>query len=168
MHGNGYTRISMGKPVMAPVLVPVLHKSTPACVAEPFLHNGELYRLTCMSFGTPHGVVFVDAVDKVDVEALGLALGTHPRFPEGASIVFAQMLDRKRVKARLWQRGVGEFPFTLEAASAAATVAIMLQKTDNYHADVTMGTQEFQIDWEIGDGSVYLMAPSGLLVAAAG
>ena len=142
--------VSLGKPVTIPVLVPVEHKSTPTCINDPFMVNGECYRVTAMSFGTPHGAVFVDDVDKIDVPTLGFALGTHALFPKGASIVFIQVIDKENLKARLWQRGKGEASFTPEAACVAGTAARMLQKTFKDEIDVSIGRQYIQCDCGMG------------------
>ena len=146
--------ISLGKPVTAPVLVPVLHASTPDCVDEPFMVNGKAYSVTCVSFGAPHGAVFVGDVDSVDVPSLGAALGTHARFPRGASIVFVQALDGETLEARLWQRGESEAASSPEAACVAATAAIMLRKMTRNETDVIMGGDTFRVKWDRGGDTV--------------
>ena len=155
--------ISLGAPITIPVLVPVQHASTPTCINDPFMVNGECYKVTAMSFSTPHGAVFVDDLDSVDVPALGAELGTHVLFPEGASIVFVQVLNKVSLKARLWQRGEGELPFTPEAACVAGTAAMMCQKVLYNTADITMGDNTFRMRWDrFGDG-VTLTGPSNML-----
>lgn len=163
MHTTNIVTIMFGKPITAPVLVPVEHKSTPACINEPFMVNGECLKVTAMSFNTPHGTVLVDDVDRVNVEVLGSALGTHALFPKGASIVFVQVLDKNNIKARLWQRGEGEIIFSLEAACVAVISAMMLQKILTNEADVTMGDHTFHVKWDRGLDNVYLTGASDLL-----
>jgi len=125
--------------------------------------DGKCHRVTAMSFGTPHGAVFVDDVNSVDVPALGSALGTHALFPKGASIVFIQALDQQSVKARLWRRGEGEAAFTPEAACVAGTAAMMCQKVLFNEADVSMGDSLFRVKWDRGGGEVTLTGPADLL-----
>ena len=156
--------ISLGKPVTAPALIPVEHKSTPACINSPFMVDGECCRVTALSFGAPHGVMFVDDVDLVDVVALGSALGTHALFPKGASIVFVQMLDMENLKARLWQRDKGEAAFTPEAACAAGVAAMMCQKILLGKAIVSMRGNSFHVKWD-RCGGVMLTGPADLLQA---
>ncbi len=165
MNTTAEKTISLGKPVTAPCLIPVRHKSTPRCIYSPFMVNGDCYRVTAMSFGSPHGAVLVEDVDAVNVAALGASLGTHRLFPQGASIVFVQMLDGESLKARLWQRGEGETAFTCEAACVAATAAVMLQKTLASKATVLMGGHSFQVEWDRGAGGVRLTGPGHLLEA---
>ncbi len=156
--------VSFSDPILAPVLIPVEHKATPACIDDPFLVNGAAYRVTAMSFGSPHGAVFVDDVDSVDIQTLGSALGNHVLFPEGASIVFIQILDSQTIKARLWQRGAGETPSTPEAACVAGVAAMMLQKTLAREVRLCMGGEAFQVAWGRGRG-VSLTGPAHLLYA---
>ena len=148
--------VSMGKPITAPCLIPVLHSATPNCICEPFMADGAFYKLTALSFGTPHGAVFVDNVDSVDVSSVGSALGGSARFPKGASIVFVQALDGERLRARLWQRDEGEIAYTSEAASVAAVSAMMLQKTHKSEAKVSMGGGVFHVKWDRAAGDVNL------------
>jgi len=155
--------ISLGKPITAPALVPVKHAATPACINHPFQVKGDYCGVTALSFGTPHGAVSVADVDNTDVLDLGLALGTHPLFPKGASIVFFQVLDSENLKARLWQRGKGEVPFTPEAACVAATVAMKLQKTFACKVNVSMGGNVFCVQWDRGVGEVSISGSLSLL-----
>lgn len=141
--------ISLGKPITAPVLVPVEHKSTPSCINDPFMVNGTCYKVTAISFETPHGAVIVDDVDNVDVSSIGSALGTHTLFPKGASIVFIQVIDRESIKARLWQKGIGEIEFSCEGACVAVTVSMMLQKVIKQRANVLMGGNTVQVEWDM-------------------
>ncbi|MCL2033468.1 MAG: hypothetical protein FWG94_01920 [Oscillospiraceae bacterium] len=164
MKTNNNVTVSLGKPITAPVLVPVINEPPPTrCINRPFNVKGEWHKVTAMSFGTPHGAVFVDDVDAVDVPSLGYALGNYVLFPKGASIVFIEVLDKESVKARLWQRGEGEIPFTLEAACVAGTAAMMLQKVLHNETAVHMGGNAFRVNWTRGDGEVSLSGPAGVL-----
>jgi len=153
--------ISLGKPITAPALIPVRHTATPTCINNPFIINGQQYSLTALSFGTPHGAVFVEDVGSTDVSLLGLELGTHPRFPKGASIVFIQVIDSENLKARLWQQGEGERSFTPEAACVAGTAAIMLQKIfSNHIATVSMGGTPYHVQWDRDSENVSISGPA--------
>lgn len=155
--------VSLGKPVMIPYLVPVEHKSTPNCINDPFMINGECYKVTAISFGSPHGVVFVDGIDAIDVRKTGSALGTHRLFPKGASIVFIQQLDKESCKARLWHREKGETGFTAEAVCAAGVTAMRLHKILKDKANVYMADNLFLVEWNRGTNDVYLTGPADLL-----
>ncbi|HOJ80233.1 MAG TPA: hypothetical protein PK767_06340 [Clostridiales bacterium] len=158
--------VSLGKPIMAPCMVPVEHKSTPNCINDPFMVNGECWKVTAMSFGSPHGAVFVDDVDATDVRNIGPALGTHSLFPEGASIVFIQILDRENVKARLWHREKGETDFTAEAACVAGVTAAMLHRIPASEVNIHMGQNIFRVEWNRVTDEVCLTGPADVLGTA--
>ncbi len=145
-------QIFYGKPVTEPCLVPVLHASTPTCINEPFMLNSICHKVTALSFGTPHGAVFIDDIDAVDAAELGEALGTHPLFPKGASIVFAEATDGDLIKARLWQFGEGLKKVTPEAVCVAGVAAMMNQKTLKSAVKVIMGGNSYSVKWDRGKG----------------
>ena len=149
------TTISLGKPIMAPALVPVLHQSTPECIDSPFVINGECYGVTAMSFGAPYGAVVVDDINHASVKAIGHALSTHPLFPEGANIVFIQMLDESNLEACCFEKNTGEAVSSPEAAGVAATTAMILQKTLEHEVNVSIGKKMFQVEWDRCDGEVF-------------
>jgi len=165
MDDNMKITLLMRQPVTSPCLVPVLHSSTPSCINKPFMVDGECFKLTAMSFGTPHGAVFVDDVDEIDVETVGSDLGTHKLFPEGASIVFAQVTDNNSLKVRLWERDIGECDFTAEAVSVAGTAAIMLQKVLGCDINVSMGGEEFNVNWDRFGAGVKVTGSAKMITA---
>ncbi|MCL2201947.1 MAG: hypothetical protein FWB75_08270 [Oscillospiraceae bacterium] len=153
----------MGQPTMTPCLIPVLHSSSPACVNSPFMVDGECYKLTAMSYGTPYGAVFVDDVDKLDVSVIGKALGTHPLFPNKANIVFVESVDGENLKARVWRRNAGEVPYTAESASVAGTAAMMLGKTRGTSVNLSMHGEDFRVEWDRCREGVSTTGPADML-----
>ncbi len=148
-------------PVMEPVLIPVMHSATPLCINDPFMVNGTPYGVTAMRLDAPYGAVVVDDVASVDIERLGPALGNHQLFPEGANIVFIQVLDGQTLTARLWQLGKGE-AILPEAVCVAGIAAMILQKTLRRKVRVFMGGGVSIVDWSLGRG-VSLTSPARLL-----
>ncbi|MCL2019592.1 MAG: hypothetical protein FWG70_07520 [Oscillospiraceae bacterium] len=159
----GNVTISLGKPITAPVLIPVEHKSTPMCINNPFMVSGECYRVTALSFGTPHGAVFVDDIDSIDVKTIGSALEHHVLFPKGASIVFIQVIDRDNIKVRLWQKDEPDTEFTPEAACVAGTAAMMCQKILLNRVNITISGEAFSMNWDRGNSEVTLTGSENLL-----
>ncbi len=148
-------------PILEPVLIPVEHNATPLCINDTFMVDGKPYGVTAMRLDTPHGAVVVNDVEAVDVESLGAALGNHALFPEGASIVFIQVLDRQTLKARLWRLGKGE-AVTPESVCVAGVAAMMLQRTLGHRVRVFMGGGVSVVDWSWGKG-ISLSSPARLL-----
>ncbi len=150
------------EPILEPVLIPVDHNATPLCINDTFMVNGQPYGVTAMRIETPYGAVFTDCVDALDVEGLGFALGNHALFPEGASIVFIQVLDRQTLRARLYLRGEGE-AVTPEAVCVAGVAAMMLQKTMLGKVSVFMGGGVSVVEWSAGGNGVILTSPAGMM-----
>ncbi len=83
---------------------------------ERGLKNG-----VAVSMGNPHAVFFVPSVDAIDLESEGAALEHHPLFPERANISIVEVQDAQTVKARVWERGVGE---TQACGTGACAIAV--------------------------------------------
>jgi diaminopimelate epimerase len=85
---------------------------------------GAEWRYAQISLGNPHIVIFVDDPATIDLAALGGALATHPRFPEGTNVHVGAALDRRTIAVRHFERGVGITKACGTGAVAAAVAAI--------------------------------------------
>ncbi len=123
--------VSMGLPDFAIHRVPMLPVTPEVArageaVDQPYAIGGGTFRITCLSMGNPHCVVFVDDVDGVDVAKYGPILERAPIFPERANISFAQMRGATWYRVRVWERGIGETRSCGTAACAVAAAAVRL------------------------------------------
>lgn len=73
--------------------------------------------------GNPHAVMFVDDVDDVDITGIGPVIENDPLFPNRTNVEFVQVLEGGGIKARIWERGVGETPASGTGATASAYIA---------------------------------------------
>jgi diaminopimelate epimerase len=71
--------------------------------------------------GNPHAVLLVDDVDTAAVDVLGPAIESHARFPERVNAGFMQVLDRHRIRLRVYERGAGE---TLACGTGACAAVV--------------------------------------------
>lgn len=113
-------RVDMGRAEFEPGKIPV---SLPgkSIISREVSIDGMKYRITCVSMGNPHAVVFVDDVEVLDLEKLGPRFERAPIFPERVNTEFAELIDGRTIKMRVWERGSGE---TLACGTGAcATVA---------------------------------------------
>ena len=95
----------MGAPVLSPASIPVNASDN---LRIPVEVDGRTIEITAVSMGNPHGVVFVDNLDTIDIPALGPVLEKHPMWPDRANIEFAQVLSPHEIRMRVWERGSGE------------------------------------------------------------
>ncbi|MGI9642587.1 MAG: diaminopimelate epimerase [Acidimicrobiia bacterium] len=75
------------------------------------------------AIGNPHAIMFVDDVDDADVEGIGKVIERDPLFPNRTNVEFVEVLEEGGIKARIWERGVGETPASGTGATAAAYIA---------------------------------------------
>jgi diaminopimelate epimerase len=118
--------VDMGTPTLDRSNIPMLGRGT--CVNEDLQINGEKYKVTCLSVGNPHCVIFVDALDDFPVERVGPKIENHSLFPKRTNVGFAQVLNRSELKVRVWERGCGETLACGTGACAAVTAGNLLQK----------------------------------------
>ena len=114
--------VDMGKPDFNAEAVPVLRDGQ--VIDQPFSTNGYDFRITCLSMGNPHCVLFVPDVDGVDIQKIGPILENSSIFPERANIAFATIVDPNSLRVRVWARGVGNTVSSDDSACAVVAAAV--------------------------------------------
>ncbi|MEM2081300.1 MAG: diaminopimelate epimerase [Candidatus Bathyarchaeia archaeon] len=117
--------VNMGEPVLERSRIPMLGQGQ--CINEDLQVNGGTYKVTCLSVGNPHCVIFVDNVDAFPVQQIGPKIENHHVFPQRTNVEFAQVLNTSEVKVRVWERGCGE-TFACGTGACATVVAGNLLK----------------------------------------
>ncbi len=82
------------------------------------------WRITCVSMGNPHCVVFTDRVDALDLDVVGPAFENAPLFPERVNAEFVRVVNATTLRMRCFERGSGETMACGTGACAAAAAAI--------------------------------------------
>ncbi len=118
----GTVTVDMGKAVFTPSEIPVnldeesvIGKLTPIAGGE--------HRITCVSMGNPHCVIFGGDPDTLQLEPIGPLFEHDPLFPQGVNTEFVQVIDRHTLKMRVWERGSGETMACGTGTCAAAAAA---------------------------------------------
>lgn len=145
--------VDMGPPIFEPVRIPLAADTQ----QDPYVFevNGQHVELGSVSMGNPHGVLIVDNVDTAPVETLGPALEKHTNFPKRANIGFMQIVDRQRVRLRVFERGAGETQACGTGACAAAVIALRRNLVDS-PVNVQLPGGTLSIQWQ-GEGQPVLM-----------
>ena len=86
-------RVDMGEPILMPAEIPV-EAAGDKVVDEPIEVGGRQWKMTCVSMGNPHAVVFVDDVSNFEIEKYGPEFEQHPRFPKRTNTEFVQIISR--------------------------------------------------------------------------
>ncbi len=151
-------RVDMGEPELSAKNIPVIAQSERA-VDEPITVGGREYRMTCVSMGNPHAVVFVEDVKGLDIEKIGPSFENHVRFPKRVNTEFVQVVADDRVKMRVWERGSGE-TLACGTGCCATAVACVLNGRTGRHVTVEVLGGELVIDWEEESGHIFMTGPA--------
>ncbi len=148
-------RVDMGEPILKPELVPVKGEGD-RLVNEPILVDGQQYRMTCVSMGNPHAVVFLDEdVKDLDIEKIGPKFENHERFPKRTNTEFMNVLDRHTMSMRVWERGSGE-TLACGTGTCASVVAAVLNGFTERDVLVHLLGGDLEIHWDEKDNHVYM------------
>ena len=151
-------RGNMGSPILEPALIPV-EAAGDRVVDEPILVGGREYRMTCVSMGNPHAVVFSEHVVEMALEQIGPLFEGHERFPNRINTEFVEIRDRKNCFMRVWERGTGE-TFACGTGCCAVLVAGVLNGlTDNAITVKLLGGELF-IEWDREENLIYMTGPA--------
>ena len=121
--------VDMGQARFERAAIPVRSRGAEV-VDEPWTLDGERVRVTCVSMGNPHCVVFVRRLRRQDLLRLGPKLERDPRFPERTNVQLARVRTRKRIEVLVWERGAGETLASGTSSCAVAAAALRLDKAD--------------------------------------
>ncbi len=100
-------RVDMGEPVLTPADIPADFPGD-RVVNEPLVVEDKEWRVTCVSMGNTHAVVFVPTLEHFPLEQVGPKFEHHPLFPRRINTEFVEVLGRKELRMRVWERGSGE------------------------------------------------------------
>lgn len=157
LEGVDRVTVNMGAPVFIPEQIPLQAEGRQSLYK--FNVDSDIVELACVSMGNPHGVMQVSNVDTAAVEKLGPKLESHPRFPNKANIGFCEVVDRKNIRLRVFERGVGETQACGTGACAAAVVAIAANLVDN-KVNVSLPGGSLQIEWQGENQPVFMTGPA--------
>ena len=130
------------------------------CIKDfPMEINGRTFRFTFVSMGNPHAVTFIDDTSKLDIAAYGPEAETHEMFPEKANIEFIQIVDRKHVNMRVWERGSGE-TFACGTGACAAVVACVESGLTENEVEVRLLGGVLKIKYDKNSGNVTMTGPA--------
>lgn len=151
-------KVNMGKPELTAKDVPVVsvHEQV---IDEEIIVKEKSYRMTCVSMGNPHAVVFMDDVEHLAIEEIGPYFENHERFPNRTNTEFVQVNDDSHVKMRVWERGTGE-TLACGTGCCATAVACVLNRLTGAHVTVQVLGGEIEIYWDQKENLVYMTGPA--------
>ena len=144
---DGEVSVDMGPPTLEAPLVQQLDV------------GGEALELALVSMGNPHAVQVVADVDAAAVARQGPLIEHHPRFPKRINAGYMQVLDRHRIRLRVWERGAGE-TLACGTGACAAVVSGVLRSLVDSPVEVEARGGTLTVSWAGGDNAVWMKGPA--------
>lgn len=151
--------VDMGEPRLARREIPMLGEpADEPVINEPLDVDGQTVHVTCVSMGNPHCIQFVDSADDAPVLTMGPQIENHPAFPERTNVEFIEVVDRARVRMRVWERGAGETLACGTGASATGVACALNDRTERtIEVELLGGT--LTIEWA-ANNHVFMTGPA--------
>jgi diaminopimelate epimerase len=168
-------RVDMGEPILEAARIPTTLPGNPPVFADlppvaadktqrlPDLGNHPVttqqFKVTCVSVGNPHCVIFVDEITDAHVHLAGPRIETHPAFPRRTNVEFVKVHRPDEMTMRVWERGSGE---TMACGTGASAVCLAGVLTGQSQRKVTIHLRggDLQLHWSETDNHVYMTGPA--------
>ena len=154
-------KVNMGAPILRATEVPVISQNEQV-IDEVIVVEGKEYKITCVSMGNPHAIVFMDNVADLEIEKIGPYFENHERFPNRTNTEFIRIIDEHTVEMRVWERGTGE-TLACGTGACATVVACVLNGLTKEEVTVKLLGGDLQIKWDREENLVYMTGPAEIV-----
>jgi len=154
---DAVVEVDMGEPILDGPRVPVNRKGQ--VINSPLQTKEGTFKISVVSMGNPHTVIFVKNVKMVPLEKFGPAVESHPVFPRKTNVGFAQVITRKKISLRVWERGAGA-TLACGTGACAAVVAGALNKVTERNVTVTLPGGVLKIRWDEKTNRILMTGPA--------
>lgn len=151
-------RVNMGPPRLNRDEIPMSGVTGERVISEPLTVLDRTFLITCASMGNPHCVIFVDNVADFPVSTYGPLIENHELFPNRTNVEFVQIISRKEVRQRTWERGAGETLACGTGSSAVTAACVLNGLTENKILNHLSGG-DLEMEWA-EDGNIYMTGPA--------
>ena len=152
-------RANIGEPRLDTKVIPV-NTELEQFIEQPVEILDKTFKISALSWGNPHVVIFLDDVSTFDVEKYGKAIEYKTDlFPNKTNVTFAQVINRNYIKMREWERGTGE---TIGCGTGCCTAAVFAALTNRCDRKVTVEQigGNLEVDWDEKTNNVFMQGPS--------
>ena len=151
-------RVDMGEPIFEPEKIPVVAEKNPVLM-EPIVVGDKEWKMTCVSMGNPHAVVFVDDVKNFPLETYGPLFENHERFPKRTNTEFVKVVSPTEAYMRVWERGSAE-TWACGTGTCATVVACILNGFTERKVLVHLLGGDLVIEWDEETNHVFMTGPA--------
>jgi diaminopimelate epimerase len=157
---DGQVTVDMGVPEFSPARIPFA--ADERALTYELEVGGRRAQISALSIGNPHAVQVVPDVDRAPVATEGPLIEHHPRFPQGVNAGYLQVLNRRHIRLRVYERGAGE-TLACGTGACAAVVAGIARGLLEQNVTVTTRGGDLGISWA-GEGAAVTMTGPAVTV----
>lgn len=151
-------RVDMGIPDFVPEHIPA-HFDKEIILQEDIAAGEDRFRVTCLSVGNPHCVIFQKNVDDFDLQHAGPILENYKLFPDRTNVEAAQIIDKNTIKMRVWERGSGE-TYACGTGACAVVAAAVANNLCGRKMNVILPGGRLEVYWNEKSRHIYLTGPA--------
>ncbi len=152
-------KVDMGEPILERAKIPM--KGNPGKVInEPLKLSNKSVKITAVSMGNPHAVVFVETFN-FSTEEMGKEIENHRNFPNRTNVEFVQVVNKKEINIQVWERGAG-VTLACGTGASASLVACTLNKLTDRKVTAHLLGGDLQLEWNEKDNHVYMTGPANV------
>ncbi len=144
--------IYMGEPSLDPKKIPVALEKKEVINEEVDI-LGEKIIFSSVLVGVPHIVVICEDLENTDVNGLGYELEKHGLFPKKMNVNFIEVLDKKNIKIKTWERGAGR---TLACGTGSCASVFLANKLELVENKVNVKTEGGNLKIELKKDGIYM------------
>lgn len=165
LNDDGSITVDMGEPILKASQVPTTLQpnfASDSVVEQEIVANGKTWKVSAVSMGNPHAIIFVDDLESdLDLATDGPALEKAREFPARTNVEFVQVLAPDHLKMKVWERGAGPTLACGTGACALTVAAIRAGKIPRGGpCRVTLPGGDLFIEWKEQDNHVYMTGPA--------
>jgi len=150
--------IDMGEPILDARRIPTTLSGNPP-TDVPLSIGDYSFRVTCISMGNPHCVIFSKEITDDLVLGIGPRIEKHPAFPHRTNVEFVSVNNSDDVTVRVWERGSGETQACGTGACAVAVAGVITRRSKRRIVAHLPGG-DLHLNWSETDNHVYLTGPA--------
>lgn len=150
--------VDMGEPILEGEKIPILGYASARVIAESLEVGKDTYKITCVSMGNPHCVLFVSDAENFNIREIGPVIEKHHIFPEKTNVEFAQIISQDVVRMRVFERGAG-VTLACGTGAAATLVAGVLNKLINRKVQMILDGGKLTLEWQ-ANNHIYMTGPA--------
>lgn len=157
-NGIDKVRVDMGEPILCSKDIPI-NIEKEMFVSKSVIVDGKEYKCTGISMGNPHIVLYMNDIKELEIDKIGPKFENHELFPNRINTEFVEVIDKKTLKMRVWERGAGE---TLACGTGACAVLVssVLNDLSEREATVKLLGGDLFIEWDKDNNHVYMTGPA--------